>query len=74
MSVVVEAPIELVESVADMRFPAKADARVRWLMGRNTNDQLTPPERDELEAWVELSESMALVRAQALKLLGRKPT
>jgi hypothetical protein len=68
------APIELVESVAAMRFPAKADARVRWLMDRNTNGQLTPPERDELEAWVELSESMAVVRAQALKLLGRKPT
>jgi hypothetical protein len=56
-----------------MRFPAKADARVRWLMDRNTDGQSTPPERDELEAWVELSESMALVRAQALKLLGRKP-
>ncbi len=74
MSAVVETPVELVETVAAMRFPPKADARLRWLMDRNTNGQLTPAEGEELESWVELSESMALVRAQALRLLGRKPT
>lgn len=74
MPAVVEAPVELVESVAAMQFPPKADARLRWLMDRNTNGQLTADEREELDGWVELSESMALVRAQALKLLGRKPT
>jgi hypothetical protein len=42
-------------------------------MDQNTNGRLTPGEKDELESWVELSESMALVRAQALRLLGRKP-
>jgi len=74
MPAVVEAPAELVESVAAMRFPAKTDARLQSLMDRNTNGQLTPAEREELEALVELSESIALVRAQALRLLGRKPT
>ena len=74
MSGVVEAPLELVESVAAMRFPAKTDARLQRLMDRNTNGQLTATEREELEALVELSESIALLRAQALKLLGRKPT
>ena len=74
MAAVVEAPVELVESVAAMRFPAKTDARLQSLMDRNTNGQLTPAEREELEALVELSESIALVRAQALRLLGRKPT
>jgi hypothetical protein len=29
MSAVIEAPIELMEAIADMRFPAKADARLR---------------------------------------------
>jgi hypothetical protein len=71
MAAVVEAPLELVERVARMRFPAKADARMQSLMDRNTNGQLTPAEREELEALVELSESMALVRAPALRLLGR---
>ena len=68
-----EAPIELAESVAAMRFPPKADARLQWLMDRNTDGLLTASEREELEALVELSESMALVRAQALRVLGRKP-
>jgi hypothetical protein len=73
MPTIVEAPVSLVESVAAMRFPAKADARLQTLMDRNTNGQLTAAEREELEAWVELSESIALVRAQALRLLGRRP-
>ena len=73
MSAVVQAPRELVESVAAMRFPPRTDALLRSLMDRNTNGQLTPDEREELEALAELSETMALVRAQALRLLGRAP-
>ena len=73
MSAVVEAPRDLVESLAEMRFPPKADARLQWLMDRSTEGQLTPPERDELEALAELSETMALFRAEALRLLGRRP-
>jgi hypothetical protein len=42
-------------------------------MDRNTNGALAPREREELEMLVELSETLALVRAQALHLLGRKP-
>ena len=74
MSAVIEAPRTLVETVAEMRFPAKTNARLQLLMDRNTNGQLTAGEREELEALAELSESIALVRAQALKLLGRTPT
>lgn len=73
MSPVVEAPRELVESLADMRFPPKADARLQQLMDRNSEGQLTTTERDELEALAELSETMALYRAKALRLLGRSP-
>jgi hypothetical protein len=74
MSAVIEAPRTLVESVAAMRFPAKTDALLQSLMDRNSNGQLSPDEREELEALAELSETLALVRAQALKLLGRTPT
>jgi hypothetical protein len=73
MAVVVEAPREMVEAVAALRLPPKADRHLQALMDRNTNGALTPAEREELEALVELSETLALVRAQALHLLGRKP-
>ncbi len=73
MSAVVQAPVELVEAVAGMRFPARTDSRLRTLMVRNTNGNLAPAEREELESLVELSETIALVRAQALRLLGRAP-
>ena len=73
MPVVIEAPQALIESVAAMRFPARTDARLQSLMDRHTNGQLTATEREELESLAELSESMALIRAQALRLLGRTP-
>jgi hypothetical protein len=73
MSAVIEAPRELVESFAELRFPAKTDALLQALMDRNTEGRLSPSERDELEALVELSESFALLRARALHLLGRRP-
>ena len=73
MSPVIEAPRAMVESVAAMRFPPRTDALLQSLMDRNSNGQLSPDEREELEALAELSESIALLRAQALKLLGRTP-
>ena len=69
MAAVIEAPRELVEAVADLRLPAKTDRRLQNLMDRNTEGALTPDERDDLEALVELSESIALVRAKALQVL-----
>jgi hypothetical protein len=73
MTTVVQAPLEMVESVAALRFPQKTDEHLQTLMDRNTNGVLTLDERDELAALVELSETMALVRAQALRILGRVP-
>jgi hypothetical protein len=64
----------MVETVADLRLPPRADRRLQALMDRNTEGTLTPGEREELESLVELSETIALVRAQALHVLGRKPT
>lgn len=43
-------------------------------MDRNNNGILKPEEKAEMEVLVELSETISLVRAQALRVLGRKPT
>lgn len=69
----VETPVELVEEIAALRFPPKTDALLQHLMDRNTEGQLTEAEREEFEGLVELSEQIALLRAQALRILGRKP-
>ena len=70
---VIQAPLELVEAVADLRLPPKTDQRLQELMDRNTNGLLTEAERTDLEALVEMSERLSLLRAQALHVLGRKP-
>jgi hypothetical protein len=67
----IETPVELITSVADLRFPPKIDAHLQALMDRNTEGQLSEAEREELEALVELSETISLLRVQALRALGR---
>lgn len=67
------APADWVESVSQLRLPAKADRRLQELMDRNNDGRLSEAERAELEALVEMSEAISLVRAEALHLLGRKP-
>jgi hypothetical protein len=69
----VEAPLEFVEALATLRFPQKTDALSQDLMDRNTDGKLNEPERNELEALLKLSERMTILRAQALRILGRKP-
>jgi hypothetical protein len=73
MGATVAAPLEWVESLSDLRLPPRANKRLQQLMDRNTEGLLTDPEQAELEALVELSEILALVRAKAFQLLGRKP-
>ena len=70
MPAVVQAPLKMVEAVAALRLPPKADRQLQKLMDRNTSGSLSPAEREELEALVELSETIGLVRAQALKVLN----
>ena len=67
------APSEWVESVSQLRLPEKADRRLRELMDRNNEGRLAEGERAEMESLVEVSETMSLVRAKALHLLGRNP-
>ena len=73
MSAVVEAPLEMVEAVAALHLPPTADRRLQVLMDRNNNGALSKEELAELESLVDVSEVMSLVRADALRLLGRKP-
>jgi len=73
VSITIDAPLEWVESVGSLRLPPKADQRLQELMDRNTDGLLTDTERADLESLVELSESLSLVRAEAIHLLGRKP-
>jgi hypothetical protein len=54
-------------------LPPRADRRLQDLMDRNNEGKLTESERADLEALVELSESLSIVRAEALHLLGRQP-
>lgn len=73
MSTVVPAPVDWVESVSRLRLPAKADRRLQELMDRNNEGRLSAEERSEMESLVEMSETISLVRAEALHLLGRQP-
>jgi hypothetical protein len=73
MSTTISAPEQWVATVGELRLPTKTDQRLQRLMDRNNEGELTVPEREELEALVELSERLTLVRAEALQLLGRRP-
>ncbi|MEO6740804.1 MAG: hypothetical protein ABIP20_11160 [Chthoniobacteraceae bacterium] len=57
-----------------LALPKKADKRLQTLMDANNEGQLTAAGRRELAALVEWSENVSLLRAQALRLLGRQPS
>jgi hypothetical protein len=73
MSSTVAAPVDWVEAVGNLHFPSKAEHRLQELMDRNNEGLLQESEREELEALVELSEQLALVRAEALQILSKQP-
>ena len=73
MDSTIPAPAEWVATIGELRLPLKTDSRLQQLMDRNNDGKLSAAERDELEALVELSERLSLVRAEALHLLGRGP-
>jgi hypothetical protein len=67
------APVDWIEAVGNLRFPSKADHRLQDLMHRNNEGLLRESECEELEALVELSEQLSLVRGGALQILSRRP-
>ena len=73
MRAVIQAPLAMVEAVAALRLPPVSDRRLGVLMDRNNDGELTLEELSELQSLVELSETISLLRADALALLGRKP-
>ena len=73
MSAVVQAPIEMIESVAELKLPSRCDRRLQLLMDLNNEGRLSSGEREELEWLVEISETISLVRAKAYQLLGSSP-
>jgi hypothetical protein len=73
MTATIPAPVDWIKAVGDLKFPARADHRLQELMDRNTEGDLQPDEKEELEALVELSEQLSLVRAEALHILGKQP-
>lgn len=73
MGAEVHAPEEFMRQVAGLRLPEKTDRRLQRLMDRNNNGLLVPSEKEERESLVEVSETISLLRAQALRILGWKP-
>lgn len=73
MNSTITAPVDWVEAVGNLRFLSKADHHLQELMDRNNEGLLQETEREELEALVELSEQLSLVRAEALQILGKQP-
>jgi hypothetical protein len=72
MNSVAPAPVDWIKSVGSLRFPDKTDRHMQVLMDRNNEGLLSAEEKEELEALVELSEKLSLVRAEALQLLGKE--
>lgn len=68
-----QAPLELVESLRDLRFPAVWDARLQSLMDRHNEGQLSSDDKEELAGLVEWSERLSLLQAEAFRLLEQRP-
>ena len=73
MNSTIAAPVNWVEAVGNLHFPLKAIRRLQELMDRSNEGLLDQAEREELEALVELSEQLSLVRGEALQILGKRP-
>jgi hypothetical protein len=73
MSATIAAPVDWIRAVGNLRFPSKTDHRLQDLMDRNNEGLLQESEKEELQALVELSEQLSLVRGEALQILGTQP-
>ena len=73
MAETVSVPEEWIESVTELTFPESTDRRMQELMDRNNEGTLSEEEKKDLEALVEISEELSLVRAQAFRFLHRDP-
>lgn len=73
MSQTITVPTSWIQSVGGFHLPSQIDRHLQQLMDRNNEGLLDPAEKQGLAALACLSEEMALLRAQALQLLGQHP-
>lgn len=73
MQTTIPAPVSWIETVSQLGLSPLSNSRLRELMDRNNEGQLTADERAELQQLVEMSECLSLVKAEAWRLLGRTP-
>lgn len=71
MSRTVEIPLDLLEEFAQLEFPLSTQEALSRLMDKNNEGQLTPEEREELKALVELNERVSVLKGRARLLLGK---
>ena len=69
MSQTIEIPADFLEELAEYQFPPSIQDQITRLMDKNTEDQLSEDERKELQALVELSESVSIMKGRAKFLL-----
>ncbi len=74
MADTITVPEKWIESVTELKFPESTDRRMQQLMDRNNEGTLSSEERKDLQALVEMSEELSLVRAQAFRFLQLDPT
>ena len=68
---VIPAPLDWIKFVSDLKLPPKVDRRLQLLMDRNTEGQLSAEETADLEALVELSETLSFARRKHCICLRR---
>lgn len=72
MTETVAAPVDLLEGVAHLRLPPWANNRLQQLMDANNEGRLSSSDRELLADLAEWSESLSLLRAQALQALKNR--
>lgn len=69
----IETPEQLMEAIADFHLPRSTDEHMQRLMDRNNDGELSIEETEELTALADLGTAISLLKAHAMRLLGRKP-
>lgn len=64
---------EAAEAILKLRFPQESQQRLQRLMDLNNEGRLSEDEREEIARYVQVSELLSLLHADALKRLGRQP-
>ncbi|GEM_PF-6099611 len=63
---------ELLKELAEFKFPRATQRRLTRLLDLNNDGELSSEQRHELRALAELSEQIAILKGQAMLVLGRK--